>query len=86
MSYAERVRAAAVAFAEKLNQRANTKEQQDEASLAGQRLASFQPVIGGTLQCPECWVQYGSLAPLVAVPAAAPGAPPFRCEGCDFKL
>jgi hypothetical protein len=86
MSFAERVRAAAAALTKSLQQGAATKEQDDAAILAAQRLATFQPEIGGTLQCPECWIQYGSMAPLVAVPGVAPGAPAFRCEGCDFKL
>jgi hypothetical protein len=86
MSYAERVRAAATGLAKTLKQAAETQEQQDAANLAYQRAVSFQPEIGGMLHCPECWIQYGSLAPLVAVPGVAPGAPAFRCEGCDFKL
>ena len=87
MSYATQLRMAASEIANKAKRDAETQAQLDAAQLAYQRLAQFEPVIGGTLQCPGCWIGYGSHAPLVAVPGVSPGAPDvFRCSGCGFDL
>jgi hypothetical protein len=87
MSRADEVRTAAGEIAKEVARRAEAARQHDTASLAYQRLASFQPAIGGILQCPGCWIHYGSQAPLVAIPAINPATTPgFGCEGCDFTL
>jgi hypothetical protein len=87
MSYSAQVRMAASEIANEAKQRAETKAQLDAADLAYERLSRFEPEIGGTLQCPSCWIHYGSQAPLVAIPAINPATTPgFRCEGCDFSL
>jgi len=87
MAGADEVRKAAGEIAKEVGRRAEAAGQSDAASLAYQRLASFQPEIGGTLQCPGCWIHWGSQAPLVAIPAINPAATPgFGCEGCDFSL
>ena len=84
MSDVAEVRKAASEFANEVRRRAETKE---AADLAYERLARFEPEIGGTLQCPGCWIHYGSQAPLVAIPAINPATTPgFGCEGCDFSL
>ncbi len=84
MSDVAEVRKAASEFANEVRRRAETKE---AADLAYERLARFEPEIGGTLQCPGCWIHYGSQAPLVDIPAINPAMTPgFRCEGCDFSL
>jgi hypothetical protein len=87
MPRTDEVRKAAGEIAKEIERRAEAAGQSDAASLAYQRLASFQPVIGGTLQCPNCWMHYGSQAPLVAIPAINPATTPgFGCEGCDFTV
>jgi|ERR1700733_10959367 hypothetical protein len=87
MSFADEVRKAAGEIAKKVGLRAEVAGQSDDASLAYQRLASFQPEIGGVLQCPGCWIHWGSQAPLVAIPAINPATTPgFGCEGCDFSV
>jgi hypothetical protein len=86
MSFADQVRKAAGELAKKVGSRAEAAGEPEAASLAYQRLASFQPEIGGVLQCPECWIHWGSQAPLVGIPAINPATTPgFRCEGCDFS-
>jgi hypothetical protein len=78
------VRKAASEIANEVGRRAETKE---AADLAYERLSRFEPEIGGTLQCPSCWIHYGSRAPLVAIPAINPATTPgFGCQGCDFNL
>ncbi len=87
MSFADQVRKAAGELAKKVGGRAEAAGETGTASLAYQRLASFQPEIGGVLQCPECWIHWGSQAPLVAIPAINPATTPsFGCEGCDFSV
>ena len=87
MAGADEVRKAAGEIAKEVERRAGGGRQSDAASLAYQRLASFQPEIGGVLQCPSCWIHYGSQAPLVAIPAINPATTPrFGCDGCDFNL
>jgi hypothetical protein len=84
MSDVAELRKAVSEIANEAGRRAATKE---AADLAYERLVRFEPEIGGTLQCPSCWIHYGSQAPLVAVPAINPATTPgFRCEGCDFGL
>ncbi len=53
MSFADEVRKAAGEIAKKVGLRTETAGQSDDASLAYQRLASFQPEIGGVRQDPE---------------------------------
>jgi hypothetical protein len=87
MSFAERIRAAAIRAAERVKRQAEADGDIEGASVAYERLAQFEPEIGGTLQCPTCWIRYGSQAPLIAIPAVSP-APTVRlkCERCDFHL
>jgi hypothetical protein len=87
MSFADLIRAAAIRAAEKVKWQAEADGDVEAASLAYERLARFEPEIGGTLQCPSCRIQYGGQAPLVAIPAVSP-APTvrFKCERCDFYL
>ncbi len=87
MPRADEVRQAADDIATEVGRRAEAAGQSEDASLAYQRLASFQPEIGGILQCPSCWIHWGSQAPLVAIPAINPATTPgFGCEGCDFSV
>jgi hypothetical protein len=87
MAGADELRKAAGEIAKEVGRRAEAAGQRDAASVAYQRLATFQPEIGGTLQCPSCWIHYGSQAPLVAIPAINPAATPgFSCGGCDFSV
>jgi hypothetical protein len=87
MSFADQVRAAAIRAAERIKRQAEADGNVEGASVAYERLARFEPEIGGTLQCPTCWIQYGSQASLVAIPAVAPTPTVrFSCEGCDFRL
>jgi hypothetical protein len=87
MSHATQLRMAASEITNKAKRDAATQAQLDAAQLAYQRLAQFEPAIGGTLQCPGCWIEYCSHAPLVAVTGISPGAPDaFRCNGCGFDL
>jgi hypothetical protein len=87
MSFADRVRAAAIRTAKKIKRKAEVDGDIEGASSAYERLAWFEPEIGGTLQCPTCWIQYGSQAPLVAIPVVPPAATVrFECERCDFNL
>jgi hypothetical protein len=87
MSFADQVRKAASEIAKKIGHRAEAAGETEAASLAYQRLASFQPEIGGVPQCPECWIHWGSQAPLVAIPAINRATiPGFACEGCDFSV
>ena len=87
MSFADRVRAAAIRTAEKVKRKAEVDGDIEGASFAYERLAWFEPEVSGTLQCPTCWIQCGSQAPLVAIPAVSP-APTirFKCERCEFNL
>jgi hypothetical protein len=86
MFVTHRVRAAAIAMAERAKRQAEAGGNIEDASIAYERLARFEPEIGGALQCPTCWILYGSLAPLVAIPAVSTVAPAFKCGGCDFHL
>jgi hypothetical protein len=87
MALTDRIRQTAIEVAKRMTRHAENDGNIEAASLAAQRLARFEPEIGGTLHCPTCWIQYGSLAPLVAVPAVSPAATlGFKCEGCDFHL
>ena len=74
--FAAKLRMAASEIANKAKRDAETQAQLDAANLAYERLARFEPVIGGALQCPGCWIEYGSHAPLVAVAGISAGAPP----------
>jgi hypothetical protein len=87
LSFADLIRAAAIRTAEKVKRQAEADGNVEGASLAYERLARFEPEIGGILQCPTCRIQYGGQAPLVAIPAVSPAPTArFRCEGCDFQL
>jgi hypothetical protein len=86
MSFADQVRAAAIRIAEGIKRQAEVNGNIEGASLAYERLARFEPEIGGTLQCPTCWIQYGAQAPLVAIPAISPAPTRFKCDRCDFHL
>jgi hypothetical protein len=77
MSFADLIRAAAIRAAERVKWQAEADGDVEGASLAYERLARFEPEIGGTLQCPSCRIQYGGQAPLVAIPAVSP-APTVR--------
>jgi hypothetical protein len=73
--------------AEKVKRQAEADGDIEDASLAYERLARFEPEIGGALQCPICWIQYGAQAPLVAIPAVSPTPTVrFKCKGCEFHL
>jgi hypothetical protein len=87
LSFADLIRAAAIRAAEEVKRRAEADGNVEGASLAYERLARFEPEIGGILQCPTCRIQYGGEAPLIAI-AAVSLAPTvrFRCERCDFHL
>ena len=86
MALTDRIRQTAIEVAKRMMRQAENDGNIEAASLAAQRLARFEPQIGGTLQCPTCWIQYGSQAPLVAIPGINPAiSPEFRCEGCDFS-
>jgi hypothetical protein len=87
MPFADRVRAAAISTADKIKREAEVDGDIEGASFAYERLAWFEPEIGGALQCPMCWIQHRSQAPLVAIPAVSPAATVrFECERCDFHL
>ena len=87
MSFADRIRTAATRAAERIKRQAEADGDVEGASLAYERLARFEPEIGGILQCPMCRIQYGAQAPLVAISAVSPGPTVrFKCEGCDFHL
>jgi hypothetical protein len=57
MSFADQVRAAAIRAAERIKRQAEADGNVEGASVAYERLARFEPEIGGTLQCPTCWIQ-----------------------------
>jgi hypothetical protein len=85
--FAAKLRMAASEIANKAKRDAKTQAQIDAANLAYERFTQFKPEIGGVLQCPGCWIEYGSHAPLVAVAGINAGAPDaFRCNGCGFDL
>jgi hypothetical protein len=64
-----------------------TRKSKIAANLARERLASFQPEIGGDLQCPRCWIDHEMRASLVAIPATGPSKEDaFRCHACGFDL
>jgi hypothetical protein len=87
MSFADRIWGAAIRAAERVKRQAEAEGDVECASLAYERLARFEPEIGGILQCPMCRIQYGAQAPLVAIPAVSPASTVrFKCEECDFHL
>jgi hypothetical protein len=87
MFLAEQVRVAAMRAVEKIRRQAEADGNIEGASLAYERLARFEPEIGGTLRCPACWIQHGAKTALVMIPAVAPASTSrFKCEGCDFHL
>jgi hypothetical protein len=50
-----------------------------------ERLARFQPEIGGSLQCPRCWVDRETRSSLTEAPGSEK-EDSFRCHKCGFDL
>jgi hypothetical protein len=50
-----------------------------------ERLASFQPEIGGSLQCPRCWVDRETQSSLTRAPGTGLEES-YRCLKCGFEL
>ncbi len=53
--------------------------------LAVERLSGYQPLIGGKLQCPNCWACDGVHSPLTPIPGTD-DEDFFRCHMCDYKI
>jgi hypothetical protein len=66
-------------------QKADIEAQLHAAHLAHERLANFQPEIGGNLQCPRCWIEHAKQSPLVSIPSTD-GEDSFRCHTCNLDL
>jgi transposase-like protein len=54
-------------------------------TLLQDRLARFQPEIGGSLQCPRCWVDRETRSSLTEAPGSEK-EDSFRCHKCGFDL
>jgi transposase-like protein len=54
-------------------------------TLLQERLARFQPEIGGSLQCPRCWVDRETRSSLTEGPGTEKEHS-FRCHKCGFDL
>jgi transposase-like protein len=54
-------------------------------ALRQKRLARFQPEIGGSLQCPRCWVDRETRSSLTEAPGTEKENS-FRCHRCGFDL
>jgi len=52
-------------------------------TLLQDRLARFQPEIGGRLQCPRCWVDRETRSSLIWAPSTE-REDSFRCDKCGF--
>ena len=50
-----------------------------------ERLVRFQPEIGGSLQCPRCWVDRETRSSLTEAPSMEK-EDRFRCHKCGFDL
>jgi transposase-like protein len=50
-----------------------------------ERLARFQPEIGGCLQCPRCWVDREMRSSLTRAPSTEK-EDSFKCHTCGFEL
>jgi hypothetical protein len=50
-----------------------------------ERLGRFQPEIGGSLQCPRCWVDRETRSSLTEAPSMKK-EDSFRCNKCGFDL
>jgi hypothetical protein len=50
-----------------------------------ERLASFQPEIGGSLQCPRCWVDREMQSSLIRAPGTGL-EDSYTCLKCGFDL
>ena len=55
------------------------------SNLSQQRLANFQPEIGGQFQCPVCWVQDETRSALRPV-SGTDTEDIFECRKCHFEL
>jgi hypothetical protein len=49
------------------------------------RLGRFEPEIGGSLQCPRCWVDRETRSSLSGAPSTEK-EDSFRCHKCGFDL
>ena len=54
-------------LAEVEHEKLNLEDKLHHANLAHDRLANFQPEIGGKFQCPHCWITVGKRAHLVTI-------------------
>jgi hypothetical protein len=54
-------------------------------NLAQERLARFQPEIGGSLQCPRCWLQDELQSPLTKI-RSTDRYEVVGCPRCDLEL
>jgi hypothetical protein len=54
-------------------------------NLARERLARFQPEIGGSLQCPRCWIENEIRSPLTRI-RGTDRYELFGCPRCELEL
>jgi hypothetical protein len=57
------------------------------AELAAHRVSNFEPFIGGSFQCPQCWIESGRRLRIVAVPdQKSEVLTTYHCFACDLKI
>ena len=57
-----------------------------KAMEARARVETFVPRINNRLQCPRCWVGYGSRAPLTPIDSGSDAFDVARCDGCAVEI
>jgi len=72
-------------LAELMTHKAEIEAHLHSATLLQERLACFQPEIGGCLQCPRCWVDRKTRSSLTEAPSTEK-VDSFRCLKCGFDL
>jgi predicted RNA-binding Zn-ribbon protein involved in translation (DUF1610 family) len=57
----------------------------DSARAAPDRLLNFQVKVGAEYQCPACWIERNTRAPLVVKPSASK-EDIFECVNCGHMI
>ena len=58
----------------------------DEANLSAKRVYSFEPVTGGELQCPKCWIDKEVKSPMRPKAGESADDDVFTCRSCGNRL
>ena len=58
----------------------------DMAKAAASQADTFEPEVGGTYQCPYCWVRRDTRSALKPIPSSESNVDRFRCVTCDTEI